>query len=150
MLDLRSPRTDRVVDLDDDDADVVLSALSNGSARRILSTLSDGPQTVSELAERTDLTAQNVSYHLGKLTDAELVETRGTRGQHGNEATVYAPAQSVVVSTGSTNERQYRTGIAGLVAGMLLSFLCLHSVVEQPVDPLALVQHGFALLVSLV
>lgn len=149
MLDFRSSAPDRVVELDDDDADVVLSALSTESARQILRSLNDGPGTVSELADRTDLTAQNVSYHLGKLTEADLVQTQGTQATGGNEATVYTPSQDVIVSTGNANEHRLRIGVVGLVASLLFSFLCLHSIVEQPMDSLAMVQHGFTLFVSL-
>lgn len=138
MVDLLTPNADSVLGIDDAEADAVLAALSPDSAREILAALDDGPATAPELAERTDLTTQNVSYHLEKLVAADLVRTEGTRGTGGNAATVYAPARRIVLSTetGATHHR-LRAGVAGLAAGALLGLFCLHSVLEVNVDPFA-------------
>lgn len=54
----------------------VISALRREYARRIVAHLAaDGPLTTSELAERLDRSPSTVSWHLSKLTEAELVET---------------------------------------------------------------------------
>lgn len=125
MVGLRSLRSDRVVGIDDEEADDVLAALSTESAREILVALRDDPATVPELAERTDLTAQNVSYHLGKLGGTGLVRTEGTRGSGGNEAAVYAPAEPVVVSTATGVGHRIVSGLVGLLVGGLLALVCL-------------------------
>lgn len=148
MPDLRPSPTDDVIGIGDEEADEVLDALSTESAREILVALNDGPATVAELADRTGLTAQNASYHLGKLTDSDLVQKDGTSGTGGNEATVYAPARSVVVSTNAVDGRGVRLGVAGLVAGGVLSFVCLSSLVGAAVSPV-LGLHELLLLVTL-
>lgn len=137
MAEFRLSATDSVLGIDDDAADEVFSALSNGSARAILVALhDDGPSTVSELAEETDLTAQNVSYHLEKLVEADLVETDGTCGSGSHEATVYTASGPVVVSTEAGSASRIRNVVLGLVGGGLLSMLCLQSLLGVITDPL--------------
>lgn len=151
MVTLPSRSTDRVLGLDDEETELVVDALSTESAREILAALDDGPATAAELADRTDLTAQNVSYHLGKLSDADLVRRDGTRGAGGNAATVYAPAKATVLST-DPDAAPDRPGIGalGLVIGVLLTVLCVHSLVEPSVALLAVVGHGVGHLLALV
>jgi DNA-binding transcriptional ArsR family regulator len=50
-------------------------ALSDPTRRRILELLSDGPATISELAEPFGLTLNGVKKHVGILEDVELVVT---------------------------------------------------------------------------
>lgn len=139
----RSPQaTDRVLGIDDEETGSVLNALSSESARQIRSSLNEGPATVSELADRTGQTPQNVSYHLGKLADADLVRTDGTRETAGKEATVYAAGRCVTVSTEiSTQRSRLNPGFVGLVAAVLLVTLCLHSL-EPSIDTLSMVLSG--------
>lgn len=127
-----------VIGIDDDEADAVLSALSTESARNILITLHDGPATVSDLADTTDLTAQNVSYHLEKLTAADLVRTAGTRGTAGSEATVYKPGKSVLLSTNTDGGYRLRYSFAGILVGSVLALICLSSVAGLAGDSLLL------------
>lgn len=68
----------RVIGLEDDEASDLLSALSSGTARRVLAALHEEPTNAAELAERVDTSLQNVQYHLRKLDDAGLVEVVDT------------------------------------------------------------------------
>lgn len=143
---LRSSSADRIIKIDDEEADQVLAALSAGSARQLLTALNKGPATVSELAEETGLTPQNVSYHLGKLDEADLVEPAGTAGTE-NGATIYASARSVTLSTETDDGQwQYPVSAVGILVGGLLSLVCLVSVVEPHIDLLAIAGYGLAFL----
>jgi DNA-binding transcriptional ArsR family regulator len=146
MRDLRRSSGDSVITIDDEEADRVLSALSADSAREILGVLNERPATVSELAEVTSLTPQNVSYHLGKLEEAELVEPVD-RTESGNGATVYAPARSITVSTETDgSRRRYPVNAVGILVGGLLTLVCLLGIVDPHVDQLAIVGYGLGLL----
>jgi len=103
------PGEPRVVGVDSEDADRVLSALSAGTARQMLTELHDEPATASELARSVDTSLQNAQYHIGKLEDAELVKVAGTSySEKGREMNVYAPTDAPLVlfagdeQTGST------------------------------------------------
>lgn len=145
MRHLDSSSGDRVITIDDEEADRVFAALSADSARELLSVLNEGPATVSELAEVTGLTPQNVSYHLGKLEAAELVESVDTDSTE-KGATVYPPARRITVST-ETDEgrRQYPVSAVGILVGGLLTLVCLFSVVDPHLDLLAIVGYGLGL-----
>lgn len=119
------------LDIDDDEADAVFTALSSESARRILGALDDGPATVSTLAERTDLTPQNVAYHLEKLTDADLAQAVGTRTANGNEATVYARDRRITISTDTASRYWHRLGVVGVLIALLAAFTCPPALVES-------------------
>lgn len=150
MVTLPARSADRVLGIDDEDTALVVDALSTESARQILAALDDGPATVGELADTTDLTAQNVCYHLEKLTDAALVRLDGTRGTGGNAATVYAPANPTILLTApdATATRQ-NVGAFVLTIGVVLTLLCMHSLVEPSVALHAPVEHGVGQLLSL-
>lgn len=137
---------DNVISIDDEEADQVFAALSADSARELLSALNEGPATVPELADVTGLTPQNVSYHLGKLDEAELVEPVETDSSE-NGATVYAPARSITVSTETDGGRwQYPLSSVGILVGGVLTLVCLMSVVDPHFDLLAIVGYGLGLL----
>lgn len=59
------------------DLDHALAALADGNRRAILSVVRSGPQPVGQIAERTGLSQQATTYHLGVLRSAGLVS--GTR-----------------------------------------------------------------------
>lgn len=59
------------------DLDHALAALADGHRRAILSAVRSGPQPVGQIAERTGLSQQATTYHLGVLRSAGLVS--GTR-----------------------------------------------------------------------
>ncbi|MFB6126283.1 MAG: ArsR/SmtB family transcription factor [Halolamina sp.] len=96
----------RVVGVDSDDADEMLSALSSETARSILTTLHEEPASASEVADRMEMTLQNVQYHLGNLEDADLVTVADTAySEKGREMKVYAAAdQPLVLFAGREEE----------------------------------------------
>jgi DNA-binding transcriptional ArsR family regulator len=63
-----------------DRLDLTFAALADPTRRAILTRLSDGEATVTELAERFPISVQAVSKHLGVLERAGLIE-RGRSAQ---------------------------------------------------------------------
>lgn len=112
----------RVIAVDSDDADDVLSALSAGTARKLLAELHDEPAPPGELASRVDTSLQNAQYHLEKLESAGAVEVVDTAySEKGREMDVYAPAdQPLVICAGNEQEtsglRSALTSLLGSVA----------------------------------
>ncbi|GAB7090873.1 helix-turn-helix domain-containing protein [Halorubrum luteum] len=91
-------RDPRVVGVNDEEAGEVLSVLGSETAREILSTLYEEPATTSEVADELDTSLQNAQYHLGRLSEADLVDVVGTAySEKGREMNVYAPADEPVV-----------------------------------------------------
>jgi DNA-binding transcriptional ArsR family regulator len=88
----------RVIGVDSEDADDVLSALSSGTARDLLAALHEEPAPPSELADRVDTSLQNAQYHLDKLQRAGAVEVVDTAySAKGREMDVFAPADQPLV-----------------------------------------------------
>ena len=113
----------RVIGLDGDDADNLLSALSSGTARNVLSELHDDPDTPSALADRVDTSLQNIQYHLSNMEDAGLVEVIDTiYSEKGREMKVYAPADRplVMVAGGDTDAGELQSALARLLGGVAL------------------------------
>jgi len=115
----------RVVAVDSEDADDVLSALSASTARELLAALHRDPAPPGELAERVDTSLQNAQYHLEKLEGAGAVEVVDTAySQKGREMDVYAPAnQPLVICAGDEGETSgVRNALANFVGaiGLLL------------------------------
>jgi DNA-binding transcriptional ArsR family regulator len=111
----------RVVGIDSDEVDDLLSAISSGTARSILATLHDEPGTPSEVANAADTSIQNAQYHLGNLEDAGLIEPAGTAySEKGREMTVYAPAdRALVVVAGQEEETTgLQTALTQLLGGL--------------------------------
>jgi DNA-binding transcriptional ArsR family regulator len=124
----------RVVGIREDAADEVFEALSSRTAREILATLYEEPDTASSVADDVETSLQNATYHLENLVDAGLVEIADTwYSEQGREMKVYAPAtESLVVfasdeaSTPSLKERLLNVlgalgilGVASLVVQRL-------------------------------
>ena len=113
----------RVIGLDGDDADSLLSALSSGTARDVLTELHDDPDSPSALANRVDTSLQNVQYHLRNLEDAGLVEVIDTvYSEKGREMKVYAPADRplVMVAGGDTDAGELQSALTRLIGGVAL------------------------------
>jgi DNA-binding transcriptional ArsR family regulator len=111
----------RVVGVDSDEADEVLSALSSGTARRLLTAVHDDPAPPSELADRVDTSLQNAQYHLEKLEDAGAVEVVDTAySAKGREMDVYAAADKpLVIFAGDQDEgSMLRTALERLVGAL--------------------------------
>lgn len=104
----------RVLGVDEDETADVFEALSSETARRILTAIFDEPAPPSALADRLDMSLQNVSYHLDNLRDAGVVRVADTRySEKGKEMNVYAPADDPVVVFVGTEER--KTGFLDLL-----------------------------------
>jgi DNA-binding transcriptional ArsR family regulator len=115
MADLLPSRSDapaaaeadpRVIGLDNEDADDLLSVLSSDTAREVLATLHDEPDTPANVADRVNTSLQNAQYHLGNLEDAGLIEVVDTvYSEKGREMNRYAPAdRPLVVFAGREEE----------------------------------------------
>lgn len=128
-------REPRVVGIDSEGVEDMLSAISSDTARSILAELHENPATPSEVADRADTSIQNAQYHLGRLNDTGLVEEAGTAySEKGREMTVYAPADRalVVVAGRESDTSGIRAALSQLLGG--LGVVALGSVV---VDRLA-------------
>ncbi|MFB6107513.1 MAG: ArsR/SmtB family transcription factor [Haloplanus sp.] len=96
----------RVIGLDSDDADALLSALSSDTAREVLAALHETPDSPAAVADRVDTSLQNAQYHLGNLEEAGLIEVIDTvYSEKGREMKVYAPTdRPLVVFAGREEE----------------------------------------------
>ena len=108
----------RVVGLDDDDAEDLLSALSSTTAREILAALHDEPTNPAALAKTVDTSLQNVQYHLGRLESAGVIRVVDTvYSEKGREMDVYAPADRPLVVVAADNEET--AGVSDVLARLL-------------------------------
>lgn len=122
----------RVIGLEDEDADDLLSALSSETAREVLSELHEEPATPSSLADRVDTSLQNVQYHLSNLREADMIEVIDTiYSEKGREMNVYAPADRPLVMFASP-ERE-RPGLKDAILRLLgsVGLLAVGSVLVQ-------------------
>ena len=104
----------QVLGVNEDDSADVFEALSSDTARHVLTAIYDEPAPPSELADRLDISLQNVSYHLDNLEEAGVVRVADTRySEKGREMSVYAPADDPVVVFVGTEER--KTGFLALL-----------------------------------
>jgi DNA-binding transcriptional ArsR family regulator len=139
MADLLPSRSDaggpasddpKVVGLDSDAADDLISALSSRTARRVLAELHEDPASPSALADRVDTSLQNVQYHIENLSEADVIEVVDTvYSEKGREMEVYAPAdRALVVFAGREQET---TGLKSALKSLLggVGVLALASVV---------------------
>jgi len=113
----------RVVGLEDENAETLLSALSSTTARRVLAELHDEPRNPSALADAADTSLQNVQYHLERLESAGVVEVVDTAySEKGREMNVYAPADRplVVFAGGEEEQSGLRTALSSLLGGVAL------------------------------
>lgn len=93
-----APREQTNIVVDRDEPTNVLKILSSESAQEILATLKSEPGTASEIAESLDQSVQNVSYHLNRLSEADLITSIETwYSEKGREMTVYALATEQLV-----------------------------------------------------
>ncbi|WP_136717452.1 ArsR/SmtB family transcription factor [Halorientalis salina] len=124
----------RVIDVNSDDADDVLSALTSDTAREVLSALHEDPAPPAELADRVDTSLQNAQYHLNKLEDAGAIEVIDQiYSEKGREMNVYAPAdQPLVIFAGDENQS---SGLRAALSRFLgsLGIIALASVAIQEV-----------------
>ena len=124
----------RVVGVESDDADELLSALSSATARSLLCALHEEPAPPAELADRVDTSLQNAQHHLENLEAAGAVQVVDTAySQKGREMDVYAPAdQPLVIFAGDRDEStSIRTALTRLLGGF--GILALASAAVQAV-----------------
>jgi DNA-binding transcriptional ArsR family regulator len=122
----------RVVGIDSDDAEDLLSALSSDTARAILATLHEEPSTPAGIAEAVDTSIQNVQYHLGSLQEANVVEVADVAySEKGREMKVYAPSDRALVVVAGRDEETggLKAALSRLLGGV--GVLGLASVVVQ-------------------
>lgn len=123
----------RVLDVEGEETDDVLDALSSDTSRALFRELFEEPGPPSEIAERVDTSVQNVNYHLTNLQDAGLVEAIDTRySEKGNEMNVYGPAADPIVLIGdaaAANPTALRDALADWATGV--ATLALVSVAVQ-------------------
>lgn len=122
----------RVVGVDSEAADTLMSALSSETARRILVELHEEPAPPAELADRAETTLQNAQYHLSNLEDAGAIDVVGTAySEKGREMDVYAPADEPLVIFAGREEAAsgLRAALTRLLGG--LSALAVGSLVVQ-------------------
>jgi DNA-binding transcriptional ArsR family regulator len=137
----------RVVGVDTDDAESVLSALSSETAREILSALHEEPGAASNVADRVDTTLQNTQYHLERMSDAGLIEVAGTAySEKGREMDVYAPAdRALVVVAGREEDTKGLKSALKTLLGALIPLGIVSVVLETLLDgPFAFTPFGLA------
>ncbi len=131
----------RVLGVDSDDADDVLGALSSATARELLAALHEEPAPPSRLAEQVDTSLQNVQYHIEKLSDADLIEQRGTQySEKGREMAVYGPTDApLVLFAGNESEagglRSALSRFLGAVGVLGLASLAVQQTVGDGIVP---------------
>jgi len=133
----------RVVDVESEDAEAVIAALSSKTARKLLNELHDNPAPPGDLADRADTSVQNAKYHLDKLQDAGAIEVVDTAySAKGREMDVYAPAdQPLVIYAGDTDTRAtLRSALSRLLGALgilaMASFV-VQAIADQSVFPWA-------------
>jgi DNA-binding transcriptional ArsR family regulator len=135
----------RVIGVDSDDADDVLSALSSETARELLSALHRDPAPPAEVADRVGTSLQNAQYHIEKLENAGAIEVIDTvYSEKGREMNVYAPAdRPLVIFAGDEDQT---TGIRAALSRLLgsLGILAVASLAVQAVFGNGLLNMGSA------
>ena len=137
----------RVIGVDSDDADDVISALSSETARKLLAELHEEPAPPSKLADRVDTSLQNAQYHLEKLQSAGAVSVVDTAySAKGREMDVYAPAdEPLVIFAGDEDKSsglkaalsRFLGGFGALAVGSLAIQQLYGSSGGQATDPAA-------------
>lgn len=107
-----------VLCIDDEETSEVFSALGSETAQAIFRLLNEEPATPATIAQRQDMSVQNVHYHLDNLAAAGLVEVVDTcYSEKGREMDVYAAAdQPLVLFAGSSEDS---TGIKNALGRLL-------------------------------
>jgi DNA-binding transcriptional ArsR family regulator len=111
----------RVIGIDSEDANELLSVLTSDTAREILARLHEDPTTPARLADAVDTSLQNAQYHLRRLESAGVVEVADTAySEKGREMNVYAPAdRALVVVAGQQEETTgLKTALSRLLGGV--------------------------------
>ena len=87
----------------DDRAKKIAKAIASSTAGEILTTLRDGRQTATQIADRLSLPMTTVQYHLENLVEAEMLEIAEKRwSKKGREVKVYALRDQLVIVASPT------------------------------------------------
>lgn len=99
--------------------ELAFDALGEPARRRILEVLADGPQPVTQIAERLPIGRPAVSRHLKVLSNAGLVHhtPRGTRNLYALAPAGLAPAQQWLVATWDGVLASYAAAVVRSSAG---------------------------------
>lgn len=99
----------KVIDLGSDEAEIVLDSLSSKTTRDVFMTVYEEPSAKSEIADKIDNSIQNTKYHIDKLEEASLIESKRTDySEKGNEMDVYGPTNEAVILLASDEETKSR------------------------------------------
>ena len=102
-----APQKQTDVVLDGETHSELLQVLSSDTAQEILNTLEDEPGTASDVATAIGQSIQNVTYHLDRLHEVDLVAPVGTwYSEKGKEMTVYAVTTEELVVRFSDSPNQ--------------------------------------------
>lgn len=116
MSKLLPTRTDATVErsgdpavlcIDDEETRAVFSALSSETAHEVFCLLNEEPATPAAIADRLELSIQNVQYHLENLQDAGLIEVADTcYSEKGREMDVFVVStEPILVFLGTDDDR---------------------------------------------
>jgi len=96
-----------VLSLDDDNTRSVFEVLSSETAYEIFRLLNETPATPATIADRLDLSLQNVHYHLSNLEEENLIEVTDTcYSEKGREMEVFVVADDpTLVFLGTEDDR---------------------------------------------
>lgn len=119
----------RVVALDEEPGDEIVSVLSSDTTRRVYTLVEQRARTPIAIADELELSIQNVHYHLEKIQDVGLVEPTGIEySEKGREMKVYEPAHDELVICSDTEtkdrlDRLLKRLVDGTMAAVVLAAL---------------------------
>ncbi|MUW15004.1 helix-turn-helix domain-containing protein [Halorubrum sp. CBA1125] len=101
-----APQKRTSVVVDREDPTDVLPVLSSETAQQILGVLGEEPGTASDVADALGKSLQNVTYHLDRLCETDVVTPVDTwYSEKGKEMTVYAlAAERLVIEFGGCDD----------------------------------------------
>lgn len=125
----------RIHDMVGEEANEIFNALSTETSRIILQQIHNEPRTPSDLAEETDTSLQNVTYHLEKLSDAGLIQPAGIQySSRGQEMDVYTPSDSPRVLFIGTEDRKANSfSFLKMFAGAITVFASISVVIHTAI-----------------
>lgn len=96
-----------VLCLDDEGTRDVFAALSSETAHEVFRLLNEEPATPATIADRLDMSIQNVQYHLGNLEETGLIEVADTcYSEKGREMDVFVvSADPTLIFLGTDDDR---------------------------------------------
>jgi DNA-binding transcriptional ArsR family regulator len=107
--------------IDDERTSNVLAALSSDTSRSVFEALNSEPMAAKDVADELDMSVQSISYHLGNLQDAGLIEVLDTcYSEKGQEMDIYGPAEEpMVLFLGHSEDRPGLVSAFRRIAGAI-------------------------------